>query len=118
MQPTFDMLGLTCPCHHRNDQLSAIWQVYLDTSYLLTAETISNFCGVQWVHIWASQKYWNLPVSQGRFQYFSHSRIPGHPRNTGISPLVRGDFSISPIPSFEKMQGILLDLVNIINLAK
>ena len=24
MQPTFDMLCLTCPCRHRNDQLSAI----------------------------------------------------------------------------------------------
>ena len=29
----FDMLGLTCPCHHRNDQLSANWQDYLDTGY-------------------------------------------------------------------------------------
>ena len=35
MQPTFYMLCLTCPCHHRNDQLSASWQDYLDTSYRL-----------------------------------------------------------------------------------
>ena len=35
MQPTFYMLCLTCPCHHRNDQLSASWQDYLDTSYWL-----------------------------------------------------------------------------------
>ena len=35
MQPTFDMLCLTCPCHHRNDQLSASWQDYLDTSWEL-----------------------------------------------------------------------------------
>ena len=46
MQPTFDMLYLTCSCHHRNDHLSASWQDYLDTSYCMTAETISNFWGV------------------------------------------------------------------------
>ena len=28
----FYMLCLTCPCHHRNDQLSASLQNYLDTS--------------------------------------------------------------------------------------
>ena len=30
MQPTSDMLCLTCPCHHRNDQRTASWQDYLD----------------------------------------------------------------------------------------
>ena len=60
MQPTFDMLCLTCPCHHRNYQLSASWQDY---GYkLLTAETISIFGGVHWVHIRASEKHWNLPT--------------------------------------------------------
>ena len=33
MQPTFDMLCLTCPCHPRNDQLSSSLQDYLDTSH-------------------------------------------------------------------------------------
>ena len=33
MQPTFDMLCHTCLCHHKNDQLSARWQDYLDTGY-------------------------------------------------------------------------------------
>ena len=28
---------------------------------LLTVEAISNFWGVHWVHIRASEKYWNLP---------------------------------------------------------
>ena len=60
MQPTFDILCLTCPCQHRNDQLSASWQDYFRCK-LLTAATISNFWGVHWVHIRASQKYWNLP---------------------------------------------------------
>ena len=51
MQPTFDMLCLTCPCHHRNDQLSASWQDYLGTNhglqklYIIFGECIGSTFG-------------------------------------------------------------------------
>ena len=54
------MLCLTCPCHQRNDQLSASWQDYLDTS-----------C--------------ELPRLYPSFGECIGS-TSGHPRNTGISP--------------------------------
>ena len=54
------MLCLTYPCHHRNDQLSASWQDYLDTSY--------------WLH--------------KLYPIFGEciGSTSGHVRNTGISP--------------------------------
>ena len=47
MKPTFDMLCLTCLCHHRNYQLSASWQdyyvdpLYGGSTYCLTAVSVS-----------------------------------------------------------------------------
>ena len=61
MQPTFDILCLTCPCHQRNDHLSASWQDCLDTSY------------------WLQQLYPIVGECIGS--------TSGHPRNTGISPI-------------------------------
>ena len=44
-------------------KLSAFcWLARLFRYKPLTAETISNFWGVHWVHIRASEKYWNLPL--------------------------------------------------------
>ena len=65
MQPPFDMLCLTCPCHHRKDQLSASWQDFFRYK-LLTAETISKFWGVHWVHNRSSEestKFFPLPIT-------------------------------------------------------
>ena len=61
MQPTFDMLCLTCPYHHRNDQKCYLARLF--RYKLLIAQTISNFWGVHWVHIRASEKYFNLRIN-------------------------------------------------------
>ena len=53
-------LCLTCPCHHRNYQLSASWQDYLDTNY------------------WLQKLYPIFGECIGS--------TSGHPGNTGISP--------------------------------
>ena len=43
---------LTYPCLHRNDQLSASFREYLDTSH-----------GLHKLYSWASEKHRNLPMN-------------------------------------------------------
>ena len=96
MQPTFYMLCLTCPCHHRNDQLSASWQDYLDTSY--------------WLH--------------KLYPIFGEciGSTSGHARNTGISPRTSENKPQLTLPENTKVlnnpkgKPVLLTLLYIIKL--